>query len=353
MIKDYFLILQVHYLASDEIIRVAYKKLCQSHHPDLGGKSSDFHDIQEAYDTLMDPLKKEAYTKVWMKQYVHEEHFHLNELKDSFYNITLFHIKKVLINYLECIRDSDYEQAYGLLSQGTRRHLFEKDFISWQNAILKVHQILEFDCFVNQVHTSGNHNPEIWFKVKIKEYNHVLHRVEEDYFERVLVFEDNVWRLKLKAINVKTVIRKYNKIVTLNKKNKKQFHKLLPQFDDHRLTKMLSKKYFISNCEYEWLRFKRYKNIFSILAVSCHKLEDASILDEVISKETRDIDSFCLYGKSKYYILLPETPKTWGASVATKISRQMKGRSRAKLSFKISQVNDQYGSIKEMLDRLK
>lgn len=45
---------------SDEIKR-AYRKLASQHHPDKGGDTQRFQEIQTAYDTLSDPGKKQQY----------------------------------------------------------------------------------------------------------------------------------------------------------------------------------------------------------------------------------------------------------------------------------------------------
>lgn len=46
--------------AADEIKR-AYRKLASQHHPDRGGDTKTFQDIQAAYDTLSDPNRRAAY----------------------------------------------------------------------------------------------------------------------------------------------------------------------------------------------------------------------------------------------------------------------------------------------------
>jgi curved DNA-binding protein len=46
--------------APDEIKR-AYRKLASQHHPDRGGDTKTFQEIQLAYDTLSDPNKRAAY----------------------------------------------------------------------------------------------------------------------------------------------------------------------------------------------------------------------------------------------------------------------------------------------------
>ncbi len=47
--------------ASDQEIKQAFKKLAMQHHPDKGGDTTKFQEIQTAYDTLSDPHKKHQY----------------------------------------------------------------------------------------------------------------------------------------------------------------------------------------------------------------------------------------------------------------------------------------------------
>jgi len=56
--KDYFKTLGVSENATEEDIKKAYKKLAMKHHPDRGGTQAEFQEIQEAYDTLSDPQKR-------------------------------------------------------------------------------------------------------------------------------------------------------------------------------------------------------------------------------------------------------------------------------------------------------
>jgi len=47
--------------ATNEDIKRAYRKLASQHHPDRGGDTRTFQDIQAAYDTLSDANKRAAY----------------------------------------------------------------------------------------------------------------------------------------------------------------------------------------------------------------------------------------------------------------------------------------------------
>jgi len=58
---DYYKILGVEREASQAEIKNAYRKLAMKHHPDRGGDDIKFKEINEAYDCLSDPDKKQKY----------------------------------------------------------------------------------------------------------------------------------------------------------------------------------------------------------------------------------------------------------------------------------------------------
>jgi curved DNA-binding protein len=58
---DYYSILGVPKNASKEDIRKAYKKQSMKHHPDRGGSEEEFKKVNEAYQNLSDPQKRQMY----------------------------------------------------------------------------------------------------------------------------------------------------------------------------------------------------------------------------------------------------------------------------------------------------
>lgn len=58
---DYYSTLGVARNATPDEIKKAYRRLANQHHPDKGGDSAMFQQIQEAYSTLSDPQKKAQY----------------------------------------------------------------------------------------------------------------------------------------------------------------------------------------------------------------------------------------------------------------------------------------------------
>lgn len=348
---DYFIILEVHYFASDDVIKAAYKRLCQKHHPDAGGTQTHFQQLQVAYETLSHPHRKKVYLKEWIEHYTGRKDLEMDFLKPSIYEITFHYLKEIILKYLTYIREEEYALAYEMLSEDNKKRLFVKDFIQWQKLISEIHRLLDFDSVIDHLKDEKGIKGAI-MKVRVKEYNQLLHRVETDYFYRELIYEDQKWCIHLKHVDVRATIKKYKKILVQNRKSTKLWPKLMHKIDENHNTKFVSKKYFINNCEYEWLRFTRYGRGFSILSVEANTEKLFNDLEQIIFEETRVLDTYCIYSKYKYYILLPETQKKNGTQIVSKFLNRLTDDQRKALRFRISESMEKYENIKEMLDRL-
>jgi curved DNA-binding protein len=60
-VKDYYTILGVSKTATADDIKKAYRKMASQHHPDKGGDTATFQEIQAAYATLSDTQKRAEY----------------------------------------------------------------------------------------------------------------------------------------------------------------------------------------------------------------------------------------------------------------------------------------------------
>lgn len=62
---DYYELLGVTRDASAAEIRAAYRSLAKFAHPDTGGTTGTFHQLREAYETLLDPRRRAAHDRVF------------------------------------------------------------------------------------------------------------------------------------------------------------------------------------------------------------------------------------------------------------------------------------------------
>lgn len=89
MKKNYYQILQVDQKASIEVIEKVYKTLVKKYHPDLQSEENKSNneeilkDINEAYETLSDPDKRQAYDEMLMQKFMPENQSIKNQL-DSY-----------------------------------------------------------------------------------------------------------------------------------------------------------------------------------------------------------------------------------------------------------------------------
>ncbi|HEX7916236.1 DnaJ domain-containing protein, partial [Rudaea sp.] len=70
--KDYYDILGVKPGATEAEIKTAYRKLAKKYHPDVSkeaGAEEKFKSVNEAYEALRDPAKRQAYDQIKAQGY--------------------------------------------------------------------------------------------------------------------------------------------------------------------------------------------------------------------------------------------------------------------------------------------
>jgi len=83
--KDYYSILGVERGANDEDIKRAYRRLASQHHPDRGGDTARFQEIQQAYSVLSDAAQRQAYDNPGIRvEFGSGPHFNFNDIFDMF-----------------------------------------------------------------------------------------------------------------------------------------------------------------------------------------------------------------------------------------------------------------------------
>ena len=99
MTKDYYKILNISELSTQEEIKSAYRKLARMYHPDIAGNSSSvitkFKEINEAYEILSNVIKKNDYDKA--------RKFYNYSSNSSFYkNCIFFYHWSIKIHHFLC-----------------------------------------------------------------------------------------------------------------------------------------------------------------------------------------------------------------------------------------------------------
>lgn len=365
--KDYFLILEVHYLASQTIIKSAYKQLSKIHHPDLGGDKEKFQAVQEAYETLSKVIDRKKYEDEWLRH--HRKYMNKFEtgMVTSFFDVAFLPARHIVLEHMFFILHKDYESAYDMLSIYNKKRISKREYSRWQSLIGEIHQLIEFDCIVEAIGQTddteidcGHLEKSLIFKVKVRERNLLLNRIEEEFFLRKLVYEEGVWKIRLNDIDIKRIIKKYGKIIALNKRNSKSIKRMKPLIEEHYPTQQLSFEVFIKHCEYEFTRFIRYKSPFVIIKIQLkidHKIEhmDQQVY-KLLGNNTRKIDAFTQYETNSYLLFLPETYLQKSFFVTKKILEVLKDHFKdleeKNIDIQVVESLDAYVSVKEMLDAI-
>ena len=82
---DYYTTLGVAKNATPDEIKKAYRRLASQHHPDKGGDTTKFQQIQSAYDTLSDPQKRQQYDNPQPQFNQNGFHFNFGNNMDDFF----------------------------------------------------------------------------------------------------------------------------------------------------------------------------------------------------------------------------------------------------------------------------
>lgn len=72
--KDYYKILEIKFTASTDVIKKAYRTLSKKYHPDINPTGLEqFKNINEANNTLSDPIKRSAYNAKYLQHFKKEQ----------------------------------------------------------------------------------------------------------------------------------------------------------------------------------------------------------------------------------------------------------------------------------------
>lgn len=355
---DYFKILQVHFTASDEVIKAAYRALSKKYHPDNEADNTQFLLLKEAYETLINQESKEAYLKVFAETNGPRNILKGNQLPvNDTYVISIAPLRQLIVEYLYFIKNKQFEDAFNMLAQHNKDKIFKKDFVMWQSLVSEIHQLIEFDCAfvgVEEVELDqGETASAVCFKVKIVEDNKLLDHKEEDFFIRRVICEDGNWRLLLGPINIKDIIKKYRKIVSVHKNNEKIIEKYYKKYEHDYRSGFVNKTTFLNNSEYELVRYSRYGHPYSLAKITFNGLDEDgfNMYKEYFINHFRELDSICALNENSFLVLLPETDEIGAALVKGKFKKYLLEKT-SDFEIHTKTVDEYVTSTKELIKEL-
>lgn len=180
--KDYYQILQVHKEADTKEIQAAYRQLMKEYHPDV--LPPHFRDdpsilqkakiINEAFEVLGDPVKREEYDKIfygYQFENLDGSNHQFKDFESSFILVRCGQTKKVFKGFL--IREANGNAQFTLLgfdpvasfSLPEKRSIFKKIsrwYISDSRSLIKSNNSLDFEIYYEEkINEELNNPPEI------------------------------------------------------------------------------------------------------------------------------------------------------------------------------------------------
>jgi diguanylate cyclase (GGDEF)-like protein len=333
--KDYYRILQLHHLAEPEVIEGAFKRLAKKYHPDVckdANAESTMKLINEAYETLRDPVKRREYHEEWERR---NQRTAPAERENSFDEVLVKKAKSALDAYLQSIQRHDYPTAYRLISRHDKTRITETDFIQWQESVAKIFELTAFESEIHQVkHRESIHHETYQmtaeFYIAMVENNRIMDRREKGQFLRKTVLENNQWKVYLGHQDVRGYTEKFHRLANLITVKSVVQELIDTQSKIDQRTGLPNQKAFFASAESELARFKRYRNIFSVIMAELDRLkpehDTPDVVDRImkyvgesIIKELRVLDVVARWDDKSLAILLPETHLNGAVVVAKKI----------------------------------
>jgi diguanylate cyclase (GGDEF)-like protein len=367
--EDYYKILQVHFMAEQEVIESAYKRLSKKYHPDVNksiNAEETMKNINKAYEILNNPVTRKQYFIRWLEKYSGLDRIQNSQTTTHLIDFSFEPIKNVLIEYLNFITKHEFDSAFELISENDKKCIPRKDFIKWQTVVSEVFELKSFECCVKNVYSDINikhcfFETVVDFNVKAVEINNIMDMLEKDEFSKSVVLENNMWRIFLGYKELGSIINKFDDLANLKKQKLKNKKKLQRQSNIDSKLGLLNKKGFTEKAQNEQTRHDRYGNVFSIILCEfdeCDKWSEIRYnavrqVAEVINSSLRSLDLSCRWKGKKFIILLPETDSASANKVACKIQKKIcqminnQGEYYFSMSFIVAQ--QAYDSLNDLI----
>lgn len=344
ILNDYYAILQVHYLAEPEVIESAYKRLAKKYHPDVNksaGSDARMKKINEAYETLRDASRRRAYDALNVRKPLGQQS--APEVKTAPGRDTGIAVPagagNALTLYFSCIKNRDFETAYGLITAMDKKNIPPEDFIKWQSGVTRIYALQRYTCQAEKLSLNYKlggclYSQVAEFSVTTVEQNTVMGRLENDTISKKVVLEDNDWRIYVGFDDIRPYIARFEELSGLLAAKS-----VLSDMAEHYSTKdsgtgLYNRKGFSEAAQREVMRYNRYGNVFSVMLLEVEPTRDmfrgknqellyrtAEWAGKILNDSFRQLDILGRWGESGFIVLLPETKLSGCIKAAKKIRK--------------------------------
>lgn len=337
--KDYYQILQVHFDASPDVIKAAYRKLCTLYHPDTLNDhyaSQRIQDINEAYAVLGNSEKRSLYHKEWLTKYTNRNQ-HVYTVASYPPGTSFDASKNILDRFFHALLSKNWEEAYACLTPEDQERNSLSQFIAWRKAVSDCYELQDYRIQPYRSYDRCRIGGYIYEKVTeyaviITDLDLQTMKTSQSTTHKYTAFDGYSWKTCLGLRSFKQATLRF-KLLAEKRKNFNPldlYNSAVSQIDP--LTGLLSETGFYNDALKEIERYKRHGNPLSVVAfqIRCRdtskELYCLSQCASIIKASSRITDLVARFGNNRIVCLLTETTEAQALAAAQKFINSIQSR---------------------------
>ena len=361
--KDYYQILQVHYDASPDIIKAAYRKLCTLYHPDVSHNPNEDRrmlDINEAYNVLSNPDKRTTYHQKWLLNKTNRSH-DVRSAASFTGSVSDMSAKDVLDRFFHELLTKNWKNAYFCLTLEDQKRFSLEEFSSWKNAVNSCFEMQDYRITFYKNYSNCRIEGTIYpmvkeFAVVINDTDLQLSSTSQNISHKYVAYDGTSWKVCLGMHSLKQATLKF-KLMASRRQNYDPimiYNKAVSRTDP--LTGLLSEKGFYDDSFKEIERHKRYHNptTFAIFQIDSDKPEREIYClcqcASIIKTECRINDIIGRLGNKQIVCLFAETNEKQAAAAVNKLLTAIKLRQSEPFTVNVGIM--QYNMVHSLEDTI-
>ncbi|MBQ1994139.1 MAG: DnaJ domain-containing protein [Lachnospiraceae bacterium] len=359
--KDYYQILQVHYDASPDVIKAAYRKLCTIYHPDTSKNQNEdarMMDINEAYRVLGNSTTRTEYHKKWLMHFT-DRSSNVSSITFSDKGLLSASPKDVLDQFFHALLTKNWNNAYACLTIEDQARISLNDFSSWKNAVSSCYEMQDYRIQLyrnyNKCRIEDTIYPQVTeFAVTINDMDLQTSKTDQSISHKYVAYDGNSWKVCLGLRSVKQATLKF-KLLAQRRQNYDpvtMYNNAVSRTDP--LTGLLSEKGFYDEAFKEVERHKRYNNPLSFVAfqINCDSPNrEISCLCQcasILKTNSRINDILGRFGHNQILCILVETNQDRAMLAVNKFVTAVKRRQSEQFDVNAAIMEyDSYHSIED------